>query len=102
MLLDHLSCQVVDYPKEAAYYQALMNWKIRSDDGKQAVLDIGDWGGLILRGGYQAPPRAAGQRRAAPRGGRRRRRSARAAQRGVRQLLLGHRRRGTRRRSKPS
>jgi catechol 2,3-dioxygenase-like lactoylglutathione lyase family enzyme len=56
VLLDHLSCQVVDYPKEAAYYAALMNWKIRSDDGKQAVLDIGDWGGLILRGGYQAPP----------------------------------------------
>jgi catechol 2,3-dioxygenase-like lactoylglutathione lyase family enzyme len=54
--LDHLSCQVVDYPKEAAYYAALMNWKIRSDDGKQAVLDIGDWGGLVLRGGYQAPP----------------------------------------------
>src|SRR4051812_23798664 len=56
VLLDHFSCQVVDYPKEAAYYQALMNWKIRSDDGKQAVLDIGDWGGLVLRGGYQAPP----------------------------------------------
>jgi len=56
VLLDHLSCQVVDYPKEAAYYAALMNWKIRSDDGKQAVLDIGDWGGLVLRGGYQPPP----------------------------------------------
>src|SRR4051794_36406116 len=56
VLLDHFSCQVVDYPKEAAYYQALMNWKIRSDDGKQAVLDIGDWGGLVLRGGYVAPP----------------------------------------------
>src|SRR5204862_4838601 len=56
VLLDYLSCQVADYPKEAAYYQALMNWKIRSDDGKQAVLDIGDWGGLIIRGGYQAPP----------------------------------------------
>src|SRR3954466_559990 len=56
VLLDHFSCQVVDYPKEAAYYAALMNWKIRSDDGKQAVLDIGDWGGLVLRGGYQAPP----------------------------------------------
>jgi catechol 2,3-dioxygenase-like lactoylglutathione lyase family enzyme len=55
VLLDHLSCQVVDYPKEAAYYQALMNWKIRSDDGKQATLDIGDWGGLVIRGGYQAP-----------------------------------------------
>jgi catechol 2,3-dioxygenase-like lactoylglutathione lyase family enzyme len=56
VLLDHFSCQVVDYPKEAAYYAALMNWKIRSDDGKQAVLDVGDWGGLVLRGGYQAPP----------------------------------------------
>jgi catechol 2,3-dioxygenase-like lactoylglutathione lyase family enzyme len=58
VLLDHFSCQVVDYPKEAAYYAALMNWKIRSDDGKQAVLDIGDWGGLVLRGGFQAPPPA--------------------------------------------
>jgi catechol 2,3-dioxygenase-like lactoylglutathione lyase family enzyme len=56
VLLDHLSCQVVDVSKEAAYYQALMNWKIRSDDGKTAMLDIGDWGGLALRGGYVAPP----------------------------------------------
>jgi catechol 2,3-dioxygenase-like lactoylglutathione lyase family enzyme len=56
VLLDHFSCQTVDYAKEAAYYQALMNWKIRSDDGKQATLDIGDWGGLVLRGGYVAPP----------------------------------------------
>jgi catechol 2,3-dioxygenase-like lactoylglutathione lyase family enzyme len=59
VLLDHFSCQVADYPKEAAFYAALMNWKIRSDDGKQAVLDIGDWGGLVLRGGYQAPPQPA-------------------------------------------
>ena len=56
VLLDHFSCQVADYPKEAAYYAALMNWTIRSDDGKQAMLDIGDWGGLLLRGGFQAPP----------------------------------------------
>jgi catechol 2,3-dioxygenase-like lactoylglutathione lyase family enzyme len=56
VLLDHLSCQAVDYSKEAAFYAALMNWKIRSDDGKQAVLDVGDWGGLVIRGGYQAPP----------------------------------------------
>jgi hypothetical protein len=56
VLLDHLSCQVVDYPKEAAFYAALMNWKIRTDDGRQAVLDVGDWGALVLRGGYQAPP----------------------------------------------
>lgn len=56
VLLDHFSCQAADYAKEAAYYAALMNWNIRSDDGKQAVLDIGDWGGLVLRGGYHAPP----------------------------------------------
>jgi catechol 2,3-dioxygenase-like lactoylglutathione lyase family enzyme len=70
VLLDHFSCQAADYSKEAAYYAALMNWKIRSDDGKQAVLDIGDWGGLILRGGYVAPPPApAGDAAAAGRAG---------------------------------
>ncbi len=56
VLLDHFSCQAVDYQKEAAFYQALMNWKIVADDGKQATLDIGGWGGLVLRGGYQPPP----------------------------------------------
>ena len=55
-VLDHFSCQAADYQKEAAFYQALMNWKIVADDGKQAVLDIGGWGGLVIRGGYQAPP----------------------------------------------
>ena len=56
VMLDHLTCQAADYSKEAAYYAALMNWPIRSDDGKQAMLDIGDWGGLQIIGGYQAPP----------------------------------------------
>jgi catechol 2,3-dioxygenase-like lactoylglutathione lyase family enzyme len=46
-----------------------MNWKIRSDDGKQAVLDIGDWGGLVLRGGYQPPPPSATDAAPAGRGG---------------------------------
>jgi catechol 2,3-dioxygenase-like lactoylglutathione lyase family enzyme len=55
VLLDHFSMQVADYEKEAAYFAALMNWKIRSNDGRQAVLDIGDWGGLIIRGGYEPP-----------------------------------------------
>lgn len=55
-----IHCQVADYPKEAAFYAALMNWKIRSDDGSQAVLDIGDWGSLILRGGYQPPAASVG------------------------------------------
>jgi len=55
VLLDHFIVQVADYQKEAAYYQSLMNWKIRSDDGKQALLDIGDWGGILIQGGYQPP-----------------------------------------------
>jgi catechol 2,3-dioxygenase-like lactoylglutathione lyase family enzyme len=38
-----------DYQKEAAFFIALMGWKLRSDDGKQAVLDIGDWGSAILK-----------------------------------------------------
>jgi catechol 2,3-dioxygenase-like lactoylglutathione lyase family enzyme len=55
VLLDHLSMQVADYQKEAAYFAALMNWKIRSDNGREAMLDIGDWGGILIRGGYQPP-----------------------------------------------
>ena len=54
--LDHFSMQTTDYKQEAAYYAALMNWKVRRDDGKQAVLDIGDVGTVVLRGGYVAPP----------------------------------------------
>ena len=55
--MDHFSLQCADYKKEAAYYVALMNWKVRSDDGTKAYLDIGDdVGGVILRGGYVAPP----------------------------------------------
>jgi hypothetical protein len=65
-----ISCQVADYPKEAAFFAALMNWKIRSDDGNQAVLEIDDRCRLILRGGYQMPPPSAGvAAAAAPRQG---------------------------------
>jgi catechol 2,3-dioxygenase-like lactoylglutathione lyase family enzyme len=53
--VDHFVMQAVDYKKEAAYYSALMNWKVRSDDGKQAVLDIGDIATVIIRGGYTPP-----------------------------------------------
>ena len=59
VLLDHLSMQVVDYQKEAAFFNALMGWKIRSDDGKQAVLDIGELGSIVIRGGL--PRRTAGR-----------------------------------------
>ena len=50
--LDHLTFRVADYKSEAAFYIALMEWTLRSDDGKQAVLDMGDWGSAIFR---QAP-----------------------------------------------
>jgi catechol 2,3-dioxygenase-like lactoylglutathione lyase family enzyme len=55
--MDHFTMAAVDYEKEAAFYAALMNWKVRSDDGTKAYLDIGDdVGGVIIRGGYQPPP----------------------------------------------
>src|SRR5262245_40063067 len=55
--LDHLNYQCVDYKKAAAFYATLMGWKVRSDDGKEAVLDIGEnSGGIIVRGGMTAPP----------------------------------------------
>jgi catechol 2,3-dioxygenase-like lactoylglutathione lyase family enzyme len=47
--LDHITMLVADYQKEAAFYNALIGWKQRSDDGKQAIMDIGDWGTVILR-----------------------------------------------------
>src|SRR5471030_2996841 len=53
--LDHLTFQVADYKKEAAFYIALMGWTLRSDDGTKAVLDMGDWGSAIFK---QAAPGA--------------------------------------------
>jgi len=46
--LDHITFQLPDYQKEAAFYVALMGWTLRSDDGKQAVLDIGNWGSVLF------------------------------------------------------
>jgi len=50
--LDHLTFRVADYKKEAAFYIALMGWTLRSDDGKRAVMDAGEWGSVVFR---QAP-----------------------------------------------
>jgi len=63
--LDHVTMLVADYQKEAAFYNALVGWKQRSDDGAQAVMDIEDWGTVILR---KAPPETFAAA-AAPRGG---------------------------------
>jgi catechol 2,3-dioxygenase-like lactoylglutathione lyase family enzyme len=60
--LDHFSVQVEDLEKEAAFFNALMGWKVRSNDGEKIVMDIGTVGGLILRGGYKAPANAAAGR----------------------------------------
>src|SRR5438552_10322782 len=65
--LDHLTFEVADYKKEAAFYIALMGWKLRNDDGKQAVMDIGDWGSVIFK---EAAPGRFNAPAAAPRGGR--------------------------------
>ena len=40
--MESFTIDVVDYKKEAAFYIALMGWKLRSDDGKQAILDVGN------------------------------------------------------------
>src|SRR5262249_38799581 len=48
--LEHVTFRVADYRKEAAFYMALMGWTLRSDDGQQAVMDVGDWGSVIFRG----------------------------------------------------
>jgi catechol 2,3-dioxygenase-like lactoylglutathione lyase family enzyme len=49
--LDHVTFNMADYRKEAAFYIALMGWSLRSDDGAQAVLDIGDWGSALFKKG---------------------------------------------------
>ncbi|HEY3783767.1 MAG TPA: hypothetical protein VGL55_00625 [Steroidobacteraceae bacterium] len=35
--------------REAAFYVALLGWKWRSDDGQQAILDIGAWESAVFR-----------------------------------------------------
>src|SRR5581483_11762183 len=49
--LDHVTFNMADYRKEAAFYVALMGWTLRSDDGRQAVLDIGPWGSAVFKKG---------------------------------------------------
>ncbi len=56
VLLDHFNLQVAELDKEAAFYSALMGWKVRSNDGKKIVMDIGTLGGVVLRGGLPMPP----------------------------------------------
>ncbi|MES2180083.1 MAG: VOC family protein [Gemmatimonadota bacterium] len=52
VLLDHFDMQVTDPEREAAFYAALLGWKVRSNTGGEIYMDIGDWGGVKIRGGY--------------------------------------------------
>src|SRR4051812_37946581 len=47
--LDHITFRVAEPQKEAAFYAALMGWTVRSDDGVQVVMDIGEWGTAVFR-----------------------------------------------------
>ncbi|HEY3926908.1 MAG TPA: VOC family protein [Candidatus Koribacter sp.] len=47
--LDHITFEVPDYRKEAAFYVSLMGWTLREDDGNRAILDIGNWGTVVLQ-----------------------------------------------------
>src|ERR1043166_7990845 len=58
VLLDRLTMQVADYEKEAAFFNALVGWKVRADDGTKAILDIGDFGSIEIRGGAAPGSRA--------------------------------------------
>src|SRR6185436_3636401 len=69
--LDHISFAAADYKKEAAFYIALMGWKLRQDDGKQAIMDMGEWGSCIFKQaapGTFPPPAPAPAADAAPGG----------------------------------
>src|SRR5262245_4672552 len=64
--LENIVFDVLDYKKEAAFYIALMGWKLRNDDGKQAIMDMGEWGSCIFRqapaSAFAAPTQNAGAR----------------------------------------
>ena len=58
--LDHISFQVSDYRRSAAFYRDLMGWTIRNDNGtSQATLNINGLGGIIIRNGRAPNAQAA-------------------------------------------
>jgi catechol 2,3-dioxygenase-like lactoylglutathione lyase family enzyme len=71
MYVDHISYQVTDYKKSTQFYQDLMGWEVRNDNGNnQCELDMGSAGGIIIRNGRRpaapATAPAAGATAAAP------------------------------------
>ena len=60
--LDHISFEVSNYKETAAFYHALLGWKLGDDEGSQNTCEIGDIGGIIIRRGNR------GARQPAPAG----------------------------------
>ena len=59
--LDHISYQVTDHVRSAAWYADLMGWTIRNQGDNQTTLAIGDVGEIILRNRRTpAPPATSG------------------------------------------
>ena len=59
LYLDHISFEVPDYRRSAAFYQALLGWDVRPGGGGQVNVQIGTVAGAIIRG--NAAARAAGR-----------------------------------------
>jgi catechol 2,3-dioxygenase-like lactoylglutathione lyase family enzyme len=60
--LDHISYAVSDYGRSRDFYSELMGWKVLNDDGeRQATLQIGDVGLIIIRNNRGAPPPQSGR-----------------------------------------
>jgi catechol 2,3-dioxygenase-like lactoylglutathione lyase family enzyme len=57
VLLDHFHMRATDAEREAAFYAAFLGWKVRSNDGNEIYMDIGDLGGVKIVGGYTPPAR---------------------------------------------
>ena len=62
--LDHISFEVTNYKETAAFYHALLGWKLGDDEGSQNTCDIGDVGGIIIRRGSRPGQPAPATRRA--------------------------------------
>ena len=50
LYLDHISFEVPDFRRSAAFYQALLGWTMRPGNGNQVSVQIGDIAGAIIRG----------------------------------------------------
>ncbi len=51
--LDHISFEATNYKESAAFYHALLGWKLGEDEGSQNSVDIDGIGGTIIRRGVR-------------------------------------------------